>query len=185
MGQPRLTFPISENSLYPSKATNHTKLPFQLFRTHGGGLTATPPDSSLFRSPHLDAGDRRTPGHDVTAPGTSRGPGGEPGSGGGGAGRTRDSREICLHPAQLRHLPRFGPGFHLSLWRRVLERQAVKERRGAGSEARPALGVGASGQDEPASPTPLRVRPRVGKPPSGRAGESPPAVAAPAENQRE
>lgn len=73
MGQPRLTFPISENSLYPSEATNHTKLPFQLFRTHGGGLTATPPDSSLFRSPHLDAGGGRPPGHDVTAPGTSQG----------------------------------------------------------------------------------------------------------------
>lgn len=75
VGQPRLTFPISENSLYPSEATNHTKLPFQLFQTHSGGLTATPPDFSLFGSSHLDAGGGRTPGHDVTAPGTSRGAG--------------------------------------------------------------------------------------------------------------
>lgn len=83
VGQPRLTFPISENALNPCEATNHTRLPFQLCRTPGGRLAAPPADSSLFRSPHLDAGGRRPPhlpGRDVTAPGPSRGAGGGGGS---------------------------------------------------------------------------------------------------------
>lgn len=99
----------------------------------------------------------RDPDRDVTAPGTSRGAGRWVGKQ-RGRGRENEgfSRDLPPPRPSSRHLPGLGPGLHFSLKLRVAGRQALKERRGAGSGARPALGVGAGGRDEPAGLTLLR-----------------------------
>lgn len=120
-------------------------------------------------------------------------PAGEPSaeleSGGAGRGRENEGFSRDLPPARprSRHLPGLSPALHLSLRLRGRERHALSKRRGAGSRARLALRVGASGQDEPAGPAhpggnDLGWESRR---PGGRAEEGPPAAAASPEAERE
>lgn len=180
--QPRLTLPISKNSLYTSEATNHTQHPGQLLRTTG---RKTSHSSAAFLPHPLAApgrGRRATPGRDVTAPGTS----------GGGrvvsrnaAGAGQGEREILARFASSpARLP--APSRPLS----ESPRQSLASRSrtaGAGGAARGGFpgSVGVSGWSQRPGRTgrshPPRERPGVGKSPSRRAGDGPPAAAASAE----
>lgn len=107
-------------------------------------------------------------------------------AGRGWAGRAKDSRETCLLPASL--LTPSRPGFGSPPQSQASRSRAA----GVGEEARGGLqgSAGAPGWSQRPRRTgrsrpPRRERPRVGKPPSGRAEEGPPAAAASAEAKRE